>query len=62
MRDLVTSQVAISKDEVWDAFVREKETVKLKYARFSPVYYQQQHSPSESELKAFIDANLIELE
>jgi len=57
MRDLVASQVAVSKDEVWDAFVREKETVTLKYARFSPVYFQQQLQPSEADLTAFISAN-----
>ncbi|HET8936863.1 MAG TPA: peptidylprolyl isomerase [Polyangiales bacterium] len=57
MRDLVTSQVAVSPGEVWDAFVREKETVKLKYARFSPVFYQQQLHPSDADLKAWIEAN-----
>lgn len=57
MRDLVTSQVVVSNDEVWDAFVREKETVTLKYARFSPVFFQQQLQPTEAELKAWIEAN-----
>ena len=57
VRELVTSQVTVSKDEVWDAFVREKETVTLKYARFSPVFYQQQLTPSDADLTAFISAN-----
>jgi peptidyl-prolyl cis-trans isomerase D len=57
MRDLVTSQVVVSSGEVWDAFVREKETVKLKYARFSPVFYQQQLHPTDAELKTWADAN-----
>lgn len=57
MRDLVTSQVVVSPGEVWDAFVREKETVKLKYARFSPVFYQQQLHPTEADLKDWIAAN-----
>jgi peptidyl-prolyl cis-trans isomerase D len=57
MRDLVTSQVAVSSGEVWDAFVREKETVKLKYARFSPVFYQQQLHPTDADIKAWITAN-----
>jgi peptidyl-prolyl cis-trans isomerase D len=57
MRDLVTSQVVVSNDEVWDAFVREKETVKLKYARFSPVFYQQQLHPTDADIQAWIAAN-----
>lgn len=57
VRDLVTSQVSVSKDEVWDSYVREKETVTLKYARFSPVFYQQNLTPTEAELTAFIHAN-----
>ncbi|MEY4579122.1 MAG: hypothetical protein RL701_3825 [Pseudomonadota bacterium] len=54
VRDLVTSQVVTSTDEVWDAFVREKETVTLKYARFAPVFYQQQLTPTAAELDSFI--------
>jgi peptidyl-prolyl cis-trans isomerase D len=57
MRELVASQVALSDDEVWDAFVREKDTVTLKYARFSPVFYAQQQKPTEAELSAFMAAN-----
>ena len=57
MRELVTSQVSVSKAEVWDAYVREKETVTLKYARFSPVFFQQQLTPSAADLTAFISAN-----
>lgn len=57
MRELVTSQVALSNDEVWDAFVREKDTVTLKYARFSPVFFGQQQKPTEAELNAFMAAN-----
>ena len=57
MRDLVTAQVAVSKDEVWDAYVREKETVTLKYARFSPVFFQNQLQPTDADLTAFISAN-----
>jgi peptidyl-prolyl cis-trans isomerase D len=57
MRELVTSQVAIGNTEVWDAFVREKESVTLKYARFSPVFYGQGLTPTPDELGAFIAAN-----
>jgi len=62
MRDLVTSQVVVSQDEVWDAYVREKETVTLKYARFSPVFYQQQLIPTDTELAAFMRDHASEID
>jgi len=62
MRELVTSQVIMSPSEVWDAFVREKETVTLSYARFSPVYYQQQLSPSETEVRSFMQEHKAEVD
>jgi peptidyl-prolyl cis-trans isomerase D len=62
MRDVVTSQIVLGSSEVWDAFVREKESVTLKYARFSPVYYGQGLSPTDSELAAFITANQAEVD
>jgi peptidyl-prolyl cis-trans isomerase D len=57
MRDLVTSQVTVSNGEIWDAYVREKDSVTLKYARFSPVFYQQQLAPGAAELGSFMQAN-----
>lgn len=62
MRELVTAQVITSQAEVWDAFVREKETVTLSYARFSPVYYQQQLTPSEAEVRSFMQAHKAEVD
>lgn len=57
VRDLVTSQVTVSAHEVWDAYVREKDSVTLRYARFSPVFYSSKLTPSAAELDAFIADN-----
>lgn len=57
MRDSVTANVAVAPGEVWDAFVREKESVQLEYVRFSRAYYQQKAVPTAAELDAFIAAN-----
>jgi peptidyl-prolyl cis-trans isomerase D len=57
MRDAVAASIAVSPGEVWDAYVREKESAKLKYVRFSTAYYGQLLEPSETELAAFIAAN-----
>jgi peptidyl-prolyl cis-trans isomerase D len=62
MRDTVTAQVTLSPNEVWDAFVREKESVTLKYARFSPVFYGQAIEPSHAELDAYVASHSAELD
>jgi peptidyl-prolyl cis-trans isomerase D len=62
MREAVVAQVAVSPQEVWDAFVREKESVTLKYARFSPAYYKEKLEPSAAELSQFIADNQKEVD
>jgi peptidyl-prolyl cis-trans isomerase D len=57
MRDTVQASVGIGPGEVWDAYVREKESVKLKYVRFSTAYYGQAIEPSAAELSQFIANN-----
>lgn len=57
MRDTVTANVAVAPGEVWDAYVREKESVQLEYVRFSKAYYEQQVKPTDAELTAFIASN-----
>jgi peptidyl-prolyl cis-trans isomerase D len=54
MRETIFASVVISPDELWDAYVREKENVKLKYVRLSSIYYAQQQKPTEQEIAAFI--------
>jgi len=62
MRDTVSAQVTLSPDEVWDAFVREKESVTLKYARFSPVFYGQGLEPTREQLDAYIASHGADLD
>ncbi|MEM9191757.1 MAG: peptidylprolyl isomerase [Myxococcota bacterium] len=57
MRQTVTSSVEVSPSEVWDAFVRERDTAKVKYLRFSPLYYRDFVEPTDEELAAWIAAN-----
>lgn len=57
MRDALTASVQVGPEEVWDAFVREQDRVVLKYARFSPTYYQDLVNPTQEELTAWIVAN-----
>jgi len=62
MRDVVTAEVTLSPDEVWDAFVREKESVTLKYARFSPVFYGQALEPTAQELAAWSASHAADID
>jgi peptidyl-prolyl cis-trans isomerase D len=58
MRELIASSVNVSEAEVWDDYVRENDTAKIKYVRFSPAYYAQQKPPtSEAALDAWIGNN-----
>jgi peptidyl-prolyl cis-trans isomerase D len=57
MRETVMASVTIAPGEVWDAYVREKENVQLKYVRFASAYYGAELNPTADELKAFMTAN-----
>jgi peptidyl-prolyl cis-trans isomerase D len=61
MRDAINASVTVGADELWDAYVREKEGVKLKYVRFSPVYYADRLEPTEAEITAYMSAHEKEL-
>jgi peptidyl-prolyl cis-trans isomerase D len=50
MRDVVTSSVDVSSEEIWEGFLRENEKVTLKYLRFSPIYYRDKLEPSEPQI------------
>ncbi len=54
MREAVVANVTVGPGEVWDAYVREKESVKLKYLRFSKTHYSQKAEATEAEMAQFI--------
>ena len=58
MRELVASSVNVSEAEVWDDYVRENDTAKIKYVRFTPAYYtKRQPATSEAALEEWIAVN-----
>ena len=57
MRDTVTSSVSISPQEVWLAYVREKDRAKIKFVRFSPAYYREELEPTDEELSGWMAEN-----
>lgn len=62
MRDVATSSVTVSDAEVWDAYVREQETAKLSYIRFSPSYFRDAIDPSEEELAVWMEKHAGEVD
>ena len=58
MRQLIAASVTVSDAEVWDDYVRDNDTAKIKYVRFPPAYYTKQKPPiSEQALEAWIADN-----
>ncbi|MGB8329555.1 MAG: peptidylprolyl isomerase [Polyangiales bacterium] len=58
MRELIASSVNVSDAEIWDDYVRENDTAKIKYVRFSPAYYaKQKPATSEAALATWIADN-----
>jgi len=58
MRELISNSVNVSEAEVWDDYVRENDTAKIKYVRFAPAYYaQEKPTISESVLDDWMAEN-----
>jgi len=58
MRDLVASSVTVSEAEVWEDYVRENDTAKIKYVRFAPAYHApEKPSTSQAALDAWMADN-----
>jgi peptidyl-prolyl cis-trans isomerase D len=57
MRETVTSTAQVSPREVWDAFVRERETADIEYIRFFPRYFRDVIAPTREEVSAWMADN-----
>ncbi len=58
MRELVAASVSVSDAEVWDDYVRENDTAKIKYVRFAPAYYARSKPPtSDAALEVWMADN-----
>jgi len=58
MRELVAASISVSDSEIWDDYLRENDTAKIKYVRFSPAYYMKEKArASEAALDAWIADN-----
>ncbi len=62
MRDVVTASVVVSPNEVWDAFVREREKVTLKYVRFDAAFYRDAYELSAADVDAYLKEHAAEVQ
>lgn len=62
MREMITTPVEVSEQEVWDAYVRERDRARIKYVRFSVAYYREKLEPTDAELDAWIAEHPEEVE
>ncbi len=54
MRAMITTPIEVSEQEIWDAYVRERDRARIKYVRFSVAYYREKLQPTDAELDAWI--------
>jgi peptidyl-prolyl cis-trans isomerase D len=62
MRELVAAMVTVSPRDVWDAYVREKETARVRYIRFRPQYYRETLEVTDAALTAWMGEHADELD
>lgn len=62
MREVVGASVVVSPAEVWDAYVREKEKVELRYVRFDDAFYRELVETTPAELEAFQKEHASEID
>ncbi|MDB4972400.1 MAG: Peptidyl-prolyl cis-trans isomerase SurA [Myxococcaceae bacterium] len=62
MREVVGTSVAVSPGEVWDAYVREKEKVELKYVRFDDAFYRELVETTPADLATYRKEHAAEVD
>ncbi|MET0341679.1 MAG: peptidylprolyl isomerase [Polyangiales bacterium] len=54
MRNVVAASVAVAPGEAWDAYVREKEKVELRYVRFDTAFYAEQIEITDADVQGWL--------
>jgi peptidyl-prolyl cis-trans isomerase D len=62
MREVVGASVVVSPAEVWDAYVREKEKVELKYVRFDNAFYRELVETAPADVDGWIKEHQAEID
>jgi peptidyl-prolyl cis-trans isomerase D len=62
MRDVVGTSVTVSPNEVWDAFVREREQVELAYVKFDLGHYRNSLQLGKADIDAYAKQHASEID
>lgn len=57
MRQTVRASVTVSDQEVWEGYVRERDSARVKYVHFKASFYRDNLDPSDDDLRAWIADN-----
>lgn len=57
MRQTIRASVTVSDQEVWEGYVRERDSARIKYVHFKASFYRETLEPTEDELRAWIANN-----
>lgn len=62
MRSTVLSEVAVSSREIRDQYVRETERATIRYAAFSPDFYETDLAPTDEEIRTWMESHTAEVD
>lgn len=62
MRQVITAGVHVGRQEVWDAYVQERDRAVISYVRFRPSFFGDGLEPSAEETAAFLESHRDTLE
>ncbi|MFK7999859.1 MAG: peptidylprolyl isomerase [Polyangiales bacterium] len=57
MRQTIRASVTVSDQEVWEGYVRERDSARIKYVHFKASFYRDNLDPTDDELRAWIADN-----
>ncbi|MEM7604769.1 MAG: peptidylprolyl isomerase [Myxococcota bacterium] len=57
MRQTVRASVSVSDEEVWEGYVRERDSARIKYVYYKNSFFRRQLEPTEDDLRAWIAEN-----
>ncbi len=62
MRETITAEVTVSNAEVHDAYVRETDRARFRYAAFDPAFYESETPPSDDEITTWMNEHTEEVD
>ncbi len=62
MRQTVRASVQVSDQEIWEGYVRERDSARIKYVQFRSSYYRDQLDPTDADISAWMGSHTDEVD